>query len=60
VVSPNATLFGVSHGVGVDGKVRAKAQHDADDGDACGRRHLLGGVVLALLALLRHEHRGKP
>jgi hypothetical protein len=45
---------------GVDGRARAKAQRDADDGDARGRRHLLGGVVLALLALPRLEHRGKP
>jgi hypothetical protein len=50
----------MSHGVGVDGRARAKAQRDADDGDARGRRHLLGGVVLALLALARLEHRGKP
>jgi hypothetical protein len=59
-VSPKATLFGVSRGIGVDGRARKKAQHDADDGDARGRCHLLGGVVLVLLALLHLEHRGKP
>jgi hypothetical protein len=35
-----------------------KARRDADDGDARGRRHLLGGVVLALLVLPRLEHGG--
>jgi hypothetical protein len=36
-----------------------KARRDADDGDARERRHLLGGVVLALLVLPRLEHGGK-
>jgi hypothetical protein len=31
-----------------------------DDGDACGRRYLLGGVVEALLVLPPSELRGKP
>jgi hypothetical protein len=33
---------------------------EADDGDARGRRHLLGGVVMVLSVLPRLEHRGKP
>jgi hypothetical protein len=37
-----------------------KALHDADDGDARGRRHLLGGVVMALPVLPRLDHRGNP
>jgi hypothetical protein len=60
VVSPKATPCSVSHGVGVNGRARAKAQRDADDGDAGGSRYLLGGVVLALLVLPRLEHQGKP
>jgi hypothetical protein len=39
---------------------RVKSLREADDGDARGRRHLLGGVVMALLVLPRLDHRGKP
>jgi hypothetical protein len=45
---------------GVDGRAGAKSLHEADDGDARGRRNLLGGVVMALTVLPRLEHRGKP
>jgi hypothetical protein len=37
-----------------------KALREPDDGDARERRHLLGGVVMALLVLPYHEHREKP
>jgi hypothetical protein len=47
-------------GSGVDGRAGANSLHEADDGDARGRRHLLGGVVMALTVLPRLEHRGKP
>jgi hypothetical protein len=36
---------------GVDGRAGAKSLREADDGDARGRRHLLGGVVMALSVL---------
>jgi hypothetical protein len=39
---------------------RAKALLFADDGDAYGRRLLLGGVVMALPVLPHVERRGKP
>jgi hypothetical protein len=45
---------------GVDGRTGAKSLREADDGDARGRRHLLGGVVMVLSVLPRLEHRGKP
>jgi hypothetical protein len=47
-------VFGASRGVGV------KALLEADDGDACGHRFLLGGIVMALHVLPHHERRGKP
>jgi hypothetical protein len=51
--------FCVSHGLGVDGRAGAKSPLRANDGDACGSRHLLGGVM-ALPELPHLEHRGKP
>jgi hypothetical protein len=44
---------------GVNGRAGAKSLHEADDGDARGRRHLLGGIVMALTVLPHLEHRGK-
>jgi hypothetical protein len=32
----------------------------SNDGDAHGRRHLLGGVVMAMLVLSHLDHREKP
>jgi hypothetical protein len=37
-----------------------KSLGEADDGDARGHRHLLGGVALALLVLPCLEQWGKP
>lgn len=45
---------------GADGCAGAKALLEADDGDAYGRRLLLGGVVMALPMLSRLERQGKP
>jgi hypothetical protein len=45
---------------GVDGRTEAKSLREADDGDARGRRHLLGGVVMVLSVLSHLEHQGKP
>jgi hypothetical protein len=45
---------------GVDGRTRAKSLREADDGDAQGRRHLLGGVIMVLSVLPHLDHRGKP
>jgi hypothetical protein len=45
---------------GVDGRAGAKSPREADDGDARGHRHLLGGIVMVLTMLPRLEHRGKP
>jgi hypothetical protein len=33
---------------GVDGSAEAKSPRQADDGDAHGRHHLLGGVVMVV------------
>jgi hypothetical protein len=49
------SLFG-SRSTGGLGEIPA----DADDGDACGRRYLLGGMVEALLILPPSELWGKP
>jgi hypothetical protein len=46
-------------GSGVDGKAEAKSLREADDGDARGQSHLLGGIIMALTLLPRLEHRGK-
>jgi hypothetical protein len=45
---------------GVDDRAGAKSLREADDGDARGRRHLLGGVVMVLSVLPCLERRGKP
>jgi hypothetical protein len=45
---------------GIDGRAGAKSSLHASDGDACGRRNLVEGVVIALPELLRLEHWGKP
>jgi hypothetical protein len=47
-------------GYGVDGRAGEKSLREADDGDARGRRHLLGGIVMVLTMLPRLVHRGKP
>jgi hypothetical protein len=54
VLSPSLDI-----GVGGDW-AGAKAPHFADDGDACGRRSLLGGVVMASIALPATSARGNP
>jgi hypothetical protein len=46
--------------LGANGGAGAKALLEAGDGDACGRRSLLGGIVMALPLLLHHQRRGKP
>jgi hypothetical protein len=49
--------------VPVDNGVDGRAERNlavADDGDACGRRHLLEGVVESLFVLPLLEHQGKP
>jgi hypothetical protein len=45
---------------GIDDWAGAKSPREANDGDARGRRHLLGGIVMVLTVLPRLEHRGKP
>jgi hypothetical protein len=45
---------------GVDGRARAKSLREANDGDTRGRRHLLGGIIMALTVIPRLEHQGKP
>jgi hypothetical protein len=47
-------------GTGVDDRVGAKSLHEADDEDTRGCRHLFGGIFMAMHALLRLEHLGKP
>jgi hypothetical protein len=44
----------------IDGRAGAKSSLHANDGDACGRRNLVEGVVIALPELPHLEHRGKP
>ena len=53
------SLMCVSDGVGVDDRVGEKSMCEAYNGDSYGRRHLFGGVVMALLVLPRLEHQGK-
>jgi hypothetical protein len=58
---PKLTIFcAYPMGSGVDGRVGAKSLREADDGNARGRHHLLGGVVMALTVLPRLEHWGNP
>jgi hypothetical protein len=53
-VSLFPAVFGAGGGAG------AKALLEADDGDACGCRFLLGGIVMALPMLPHLERWGKP
>jgi hypothetical protein len=58
---PKTTLFSAyPMGSGVTGKAGAKSLREDDDGDAHGRRHLLGGIAVALTMLPCLEHRGEP
>jgi hypothetical protein len=45
---------------GAGERARAKALLEADDSDACRRRYLLGGVVMALFVLPHLQRLGKP
>ncbi|KAE8800518.1 hypothetical protein D1007_24013 [Hordeum vulgare] len=56
----SSRLLVVFHGRWVDGMAGAESLREADDGDACGHSHLLGGVVIVLPVLPRPEHEGKP
>jgi hypothetical protein len=57
---PKPTLFcAYLMDAGVNGRAGAKSLREADDGDARGCRHLLGGIVMALTVLPHLKHRGK-
>jgi hypothetical protein len=51
---PVSMIFGANGGAG------AKALLEASNGDARGRRFLLGGIVMVLSVLPHHQHGGKP
>jgi hypothetical protein len=61
VAQPRVAKVGLYRRVfGAGGCSRAKALLEADDGNACGCRFLLGGIVMALPVLPHLERRGKP